>query len=70
MTPEANDALEAILSGRTVRELEHMQRNLTIVNRLMDLADRAALAYHSGDFAGASQALADYHALRMENAER
>lgn len=63
-----DDPIEKILSGKTLRELEHIQRNLTIVNRLMDLADRAALAYHHGDFHGASEALADYHALRTENA--
>lgn len=63
------DPLEAIIAGLEETDLEHMEQNLRTVLRLLDLADLASVAFHTGDYDRSFEALTDYHALRNEMAQ-
>lgn len=66
---EHTDPLEALLANLEQTDLEHMEQNLRTVLRLLDLADLAAAAFHTGDYDRSFEALTDYHALRNEMAQ-
>lgn len=49
-------------------EVEQFAFDVSLLLRMIDLADRAALAHQQGDHGAMREALLDYHALRIENA--